>query len=246
MTFPAIESYTADREALVPFRAPALFLSASIPYARTTGTPEQLAANAQYLPPLRSEIREAVVQLARFAFSREVQLILGGHPAITPLVLRATRAVPVSDVPRVIVFQSAHFQNVIPQTTVELCNWDSGLLIWTQSDGPPLKPGAPPDPQRQKASLQIMREAMVSVSKLVGAVLVGGMDGVEDEAKLFQDKQGHKRLPRYALPNTGGAAKLLFDRDSRAFAGTLADPKTLDEPVASVAVRAVFEDLGLP
>lgn len=244
MTDEALEFYEPSRAAALGFRKPALFLAASVPYQRTHGTPEQLHANARYLPPLRTEIRTAVVQLARFAFVRDVQLVFGGHPAISPLVLETTRAVPPSAEPRVFVFQSAYFENVLPLATMKLANWSNGRRLWTRSAGPSQVPGTAGDPVVRGASLAIMREAMVTVPGLVGAVFIGGMDGVEAEADLFRARQPH--LPCYALPGTGSAARRLFERDPRACSGMLPAPEVLDTTVFSRAVGCVFEDMGMP
>lgn len=240
----ALELYEPSRAAALGFRKPALFLSAGVPFERTHGTPEQMRDNRLYLPPQRTEIRTAVVQLARFAFTRDVQLVFGGHPAVSPLVLETTRAVPPSREPRVFVFQSAYFEHVLPIATMKLANWSHGRLLWTRSDGPPQAPGAPGDPGAREASLRLMRESMVTVPGLVGAVFIGGMDGIEAEADLFRGFQPH--LPRYALPGTGSAAKRLFRANPPAFSGRLPNPDVLDTNVFSRALGHVFEDLGMP
>lgn len=243
MTDEPLELYEPSQATVLGFRRPALFLSAGVPFERTSGTDAQIQANARYLPPRRTEIRTAVVQLARFAFARDVQLVFGGHPAISPLVLRTTRAVPPSGEPRVFVFQSAYFQHVLPRDTMELANWCNGRLLWTRSAGLPQAPDTSGDPAVREPSLALMREAMVTVPGLVGAVFIGGMDGVEAEADLFRGRQPH--LPCYALPGTGSAARRLFEANPRAFAGTLATPDVLDTTVFTRALAWVFEDLAM-
>lgn len=234
--------YELAQASTLGVRTPALLLSAGVPRARTDAhTTQQQQQGSRYLPARRTEIRTAVVQLARFAFVRDVQLVFGGHPAISPLVLQATRAVASSDEPRVFVFQSAYFHQVIPDDTERLAHWSHARLLWTRSDGPPQEPDHPGDPAARTRSLQIMREAMLDLPGLVGAVFIGGMDGVEDEARLWQQRWPQR--PCYALPETGGAARRLFDSDPSGFAGTLPDPAVLDTRVFPRALAELFADL---
>lgn len=216
-------------------RHPVLLLSASVPVP---------GRDPRYLPARRTEIRTAVVQLARFAFARDVQLVFGGHPAISPIVLGTTRTVEPSSEPRVFVFQSDYFRDVIPDDTEKLADWTHGRLLWTRSAGPRQAPHGPSRPVAREQSLGIMREAMLGVPGLVGAVFIGGMEGVEDESRLW--RRQHPDLPRYALPSTGGAARCLFTTEPRAFGGTLADPSVLDTRVFPRALAEIFADLGMP
>ena len=51
---------------------------------------------------------------------------------------------------------------------------------------------------------------MLKTPGLCGAVFIGGMDGTEEEADLFEVTHGN--LPRYAIASTGSAALFLFER----------------------------------
>ena len=96
-----------------------------------------------------------------------------------------------------------------------------------------------------------MRALMLKTPGLCGAVFIGGMDGTEDEADLFESM--HSRLPRYAIASTGSAALFLFDRASvnrsaQAFAG-----KKLQQDVAplvdyptsyKLTARRILDDMG--
>lgn len=243
MTDTTIEIYEPERAVTFGFRRPVIFLSASVPFERSKGSAAQLSANNRYLPPLRTEIRTAVVQLARFAFARDVQLVFGGHPAISPLVLQATYVALPSSVPRVFIFQSEYFHYLIPQSTRELAKWAQGRMLWTRSYGGPPSSDDEIEPDEVERSLMIMRKAMIGVPGLVGAVLIGGMDGVEEEAALW--KQRHPNLPLYSLPGTGGAARIRFDMDPAGHTGGI-DPKQLDTCLFPRVIRLVFEDMGLP
>ncbi|MEX1365130.1 MAG: hypothetical protein AB1Z98_18520 [Nannocystaceae bacterium] len=236
-----IEIFDPAQADAVGIEHPALFLSASIPYERTSGTPEQRQKNASYLPPLRTEIRSAIVQLARFAFARDIQLVFGGHPAISPLILQATRAVPDTGRLRVAIFQSAMFHRVMPQATVDLATERAGKIVWTEGHGSAIGE-APPDPARIASSLERMREQMIAMPGLVAGIFVGGMDGVEAESEIFGRVQ--PQLPRYSLAGTGGAAKILFDGNPAGYRGRVQQSVLESTNFARVA-RLIFEDLGL-
>jgi hypothetical protein len=93
-------------------------------------------------------------------------------------------------------------------------------------------------------SLLLMRELMMETPKLAGALFIGGMDGVVDEAELFAKAQ--PKLPRYALPSTGGAALELWRREQTKVCGTLKDVSVLETQRSSALLAArVFDDMGL-
>lgn len=59
-------------------------------------------------------------------------------------------------------------------------------------------------PGGEKASLQKMREEMLSRDDLIAAVFIGGMEGVEDEHELF--RKFHPDAKVLPVPSPGGAA----------------------------------------
>jgi hypothetical protein len=150
----------------------------------------------------------------------------------------------------ILVFQSDAYRHEIPGSTLDLANWSRGRLVLTQAQpelviAPP--PGAPalrrlsPYPN----SLAAMRALMTSVPGLRGAVFVGGMPGVEDEAALFA--RVHPLLPRYALPTTGGAAQRLVQQQPQQFHGTLRDPAAFHTTTAyTVAAAKALDELMPP
>ena len=122
------------------FLRPSVFVGASVPYRRPPErmTPDERERNELYVSTSQpARIRDAVAHLCRLAFAREVQLVFGGHPAISPLVLNAARRFgpPPEDGaanrPLVVVFQSRHFFDRIPQETIDLADWRHGTLLWT-------------------------------------------------------------------------------------------------------------------
>jgi hypothetical protein len=226
------------------FRRKALFLSASVPYERPGLTaPEAIQRNQRYVRDARpANIRDAISYLCRFAFQRDLNLIFGAHPAIVPIVLTAARRFsPTPNQKHVIVFQSAFFEaHQIPRLTLDLADWSCGELLLTERswvNGSPDRAG----------SLTRMREEMVRSPNLIGAVFMGGMEGVEEECELFGLHQ--PQLPRYALGSTGSAAAELLDRDPTHLCGTGQRLTTHDlahDPSYPRVFRRLFEDLGLP
>lgn len=165
-----------DREAIG-----AVFLSASVPdplrgahYADTADV---------------SAIRDAVLALAEVVL-QSGHLVFGGHPAISPLIVRAADRLGRRDGVRI--FQSELFRAVVPADSLAFPS-----IEWT--------PGV--DGDRAKSLLR-MRERMLTSERFSAGVFIGGMEGVEDEFALFRCL--HADLPAYPVPSTGGAALLLW------------------------------------
>jgi SLOG cluster3 family len=239
---------------LGPAERPAILLSASVPYIRET-TPDMTPEEREQLRELSTRyvqsaqpqrIRLAVMELTKAALMRHAQLIFGAHPAISPMVLEAARNVGVEP-DSILIFQSDFFANRIPRSTLALADWSAGRLFLT-----PQRP-ARRQYNARKESLGKMRSLMVSPPNLRGAIFVGGMEGVEEEAKLF--KSAHPNLPCYAIASTGSAALDLFDRTPRrtpsgaphGFAGSLPDPDILKTGTSySLLARKILDDMGIP
>ncbi len=221
------------------FGHPSIFLSASIPKDRGKEGPppgyteEQNRKLVETAEPRK--IREAVSHLCRFAFRRGVDLIFGGHPAITPMVLESARRFGGEERKRVVVFQSLFFRKHIPRETFELARWELGTPLWTA----PRPTTGRPD---QWQSLTWMREAMIDSPRLIAAVFIGGMEGVFEEAKIFKEK--HPSLPCFAIGSTGSAAAELLEQGG--FHGTAASQAILKDSLSyPLVLRRVFEDLSM-
>lgn len=183
--------------------APAVFLSASIPSQR------DLRGGRPYAHEVRQRrVKSAVTWLCRSLFEARVQVVFGGHPAITPLLLAVAREFEhnPADPPAVFIFQSNWFEPVIPKETYELADWSRGQLVWTEE-------GAD-----RQSSLTLMRRCMVSASGLNAGIFVGGMEGILEEAELFRE---HVRGPGYALASTGGATEVLYQTEPSRWRGHL-------------------------
>lgn len=232
------------RELKSPER-PAILLSASVPYIREATsdmTPEERQQlrelSTRYVQSAQPQrIRLAVMELTKAALMRQTQLIFGAHPAISPMVLEAARNVGAPP-DSILIFQSAFFADRIPRSTLELSDWSAGRLFFTRQ-----RPGDRPYDARNE-SLAEMRSLMVSPPNLRGAIFVGGMEGVEEEAILF--KSAHPNLPRYAIASTGSAALALFGRAPHGFAGSLPNPDILQTGTSySLVARKILDDMGI-
>ncbi len=212
-------------------RKPALFLSASLPRKA------DLDRKREYAEEIRIRYtRSAVSWLCRYLFDAEVQLIFGGHPEITPIILAAARQATTdgADAPLAYVFQSRIFEDDIPAESWELADWSRGRLVWTEAYG-----------DREK-SLGFMRGCMTRVSALVGAVFVGGMDGVFEEAKLFEQNRpvfDDGPAPLYAIASTGGATAKFYAENAEQRRGGLNEATMLDVRVYAEVAGAIFDDL---
>lgn len=152
-------------------------------------------------------IREAVRAVVAHVTVRG-PLVFGGHPAITPLVWQAARSLDVDE--NVYIYQSEMYRRLIPKEAAYFRR-----LVWTKAVPKPRH--NPNDPWDKRASLVEMREQMIIsrhidggvLPKFAAAVFIGGMDGVEDEWKLFVSK--YPGTPAYPIASTEGAARRLFE-----------------------------------
>lgn len=166
--------------------APRVFLSASVPLP---------ARNPAYFNTADVvAIRDAVRALIVVLIENEIQLVFGGHPAITPMIRLqiAQSGLPVGD--KVIMFQSKFFNRVFPDD-----NEAFERVVLTDVI----------DSDRDK-SLAHMRAEMLSGPFLCG-LFIGGMEGVEEEFHLFRTAQPN--APAFPVASTGAAAAVLFNSD---------------------------------
>ena len=140
-------------------------------------------------------IRDAVRALTMVVVEQQVQLVFGGHPAITPMIRLqiAQTGTPVGE--RVVMFQSRYFKREFPEDNAA---FEQGELVdAVQNDRP--------------ASLQRMRQAMLAKPFIVG-LFIGGMEGVEEEYAMFLKLQ--PGVPAFPIASTGAAAAKLFERNA--------------------------------
>ena len=162
-----------------------LFLSASFPSG---------AHGQRFKPVDPGGIADAVTAIVRAVLVRNGRLLFGGHPTITPLVLMI--ASELDHKGGVDVFQSKWFDRQITDETHALVEAGYGTIRWT------------PTCATREDSLQVMRAEMLrSVRALVAGVFVGGMEGIEDEFRQFQELRPN--VPRISIHGPGGAAAKL-------------------------------------
>lgn len=204
--------------------------------------------NQNYVSNARPErIRAAVVALTRVALARQVRLVFGAHPTISPMILQVAQDMDARD-DSILVFQSNAYRSIIPGSTLQFANWSRGRLILTREKP---EPHLVPTPLKRLSpypnSLKHMRTMMMEVPGVIGAVFIGGMNGVEDEADLFAQVHLHLRLRRYAFASTGSAALRLEQRFPGAFHGTLPDPQAFRTTLSyTIAASMVLDELVPP
>ena len=161
------------------------FLSASVPYG-------ERAKN--YIPDSIA-VRDAVRALVSVVI-RDSCLVFGGHPAITPFIWDAAKTLGADD--NVMIYQSEFFQDKIPHEVrfFREIYWTD--VVKDQTGTPSLD-----------NSLALMREKMIGDNNYSAAIFIGGMDGLEEEWKLFE--KYHPDTPKFPLASTEGAARILWN-----------------------------------
>lgn len=197
-----------------------IFVSASIPDPdRWVGEFDALA------------ITDAVVALARTFLTAGFQLVSAAHPTIAPLLLYVAAEFPPGRSERVVIYQSQLFENILPTATRRFEAEGVGTLIWT-----PAAEGEQPVPGQWDQSLSIMRRQMLEESDPVAACFIGGMAGIADEFRLFEELfQGR---PTYAVGQPGGEAQRISERSD-----TELGLRLLNERTFPTLWRAVLADL---
>lgn len=184
-------------------------------------------------------VRIAIVSLVRETLGRGWNILFGGQPQISPMLLTVAREDGVGP-GRIVCFQSEYFVAQIPAATKEL--WQYGHVFLH-----PRVPGRD-DQEARAASLREMREVMLGVPHLVAGVFIGGMIGVIDEASMLR-KQERTNLSLYALKGTGSAAHDLFEADPVTYSGDsprlrqLIDTSVSQSLVAKRVVEHIADNL---
>lgn len=168
----------------------AIFLSASIP----------VVGRGSYYETADPFLIQCAVRELAIATVRRQKIVWGGHPAITPMIWSICEDLGVDYASSVILYQSRFFEGRYPDENQRFDN-----VVYTDAV-----------PGDIACSLQVMREEMLSRDDLVGAVFIGGMDGVEIEYEIF--KRFHPDAVILPVAAPGGAA-LTLARDKGYFSG---------------------------
>lgn len=166
-----------------------IFLSASIPFEERH---EKYYNTADIIA-----IRDSVIALASLVIPK-YRLIWGGHPSITPIIYYVLEKFEIDIQSHVKLYQSKYFEKNFPIENKEF------ETVEITDDLGELKP-----------SIELMRKKMLGDNVFDAGVFIGGMDGVEDEYKLF--KQLHPNVIILPIASTGAAAKIIYEENIAEF-----------------------------
>lgn len=163
------------------------------------------------------ELSQAIVALARAVFALRGKLTFGGHPSVSPLVMMISQeyADETSREPLVYIYQSNVFRDSLSSATLTMARLGLGRIIWTptaQSEQD--RVGRTTDPRAFPESLAIMRRRMLRRRDIVGAVFVGGMEGIEREAAALASFRPATQV--FYVGGPGGAARQLAEQSLEA------------------------------
>ncbi len=161
-----------------------IFLSASIPLPERD---PQYIATADIIA-----IRDAVVALATTVLPFH-RIVWGGHPSITPLINYVMQKLDIEIQDHVTIYQSKLFEKYFPEDNNKFSNVVLTDIVENDRD----------------KSLLLMRERMLSDFKFSAAVFIGGMDGIETEYKMFQER--HPKALLLPIASTGAATKVVYE-----------------------------------
>lgn len=161
-----------------------IFLSASVPLPERD---KEYIESADIIA-----IRDAVVALATVVLPHH-RIVWGGHPSITPLIYYVMSKLNLNIQNHVTIYQSKIFQKLFP---LDNNRFENVILTDILED------------DREKSLLH-MRQRMLSEYNFSAAVFIGGMEGIVDEYKMFNEMHPNA----YILPvaSTGAATKILYD-----------------------------------
>lgn len=161
-----------------------VFLSASFPNGDR---------GESFRPYDASAVADAVSAFTRNILSSNGQLLFGGHPTITPLVLMVARETGTRH--SVVVYQSEWFHGQIVPEVENLEHEQLGKIVWT------------PRAEELGASLKCMREQMILSRPCRAALFIGGMEGIFDEFDMVRKLSPTTAL--FPIAGPGGAAAQL-------------------------------------
>lgn len=183
-----------------------IFLSSSIPF--------QERDRKYYDTADIVAIRDAVRALATVVIPK-AHLIWGGHPAITPLIRFVMERLNANLKEHITLYQSNFFKDQFPEDNFHFENIQlTDALVDKDS------------------SLKKMRYEMITKNEYKIGIFIGGMEGVEDEYKLF--KEAHPTALVIPVASTGAASKIIYDS---------IEPKPDKRLTNDYAYMALFSDL---
>lgn len=160
-----------------------IFLSASIPFKERD---PKFFDTADIIA-----IRDAIIALTTVVLPNH-KLIWGGHPSITPIIYYVMNRLNLNIQEHVTLYQSRFFEKFFPEDNNKFQN-----IILTK------------DTFDKDSSLLLMRKTMFLENQFVAGIFIGGMEGIEDEFKLFREYQPNALL--LPIASTGAASKIIFN-----------------------------------
>lgn len=136
-------------------------------------------------------IRDAIIALATAVLPHH-RIIWGGHPSITPLIYYVMQKLKLDIQKNVKLYQSLWFEDVFLEDNNKFEN-----IVFT------------PKQENIPSSIQLMRKQMFSENEFSAAVFIGGMNGIEDEFKMF--REFHPDALLLPIASTGAATKIVYD-----------------------------------
>jgi hypothetical protein len=187
-----------------------IFLSASIPDQRRD---PKYFQSADIIA-----IRDAIRAFATVILPKS-NLIWGGHPAITPLIRYVMNTMKIDVQSHVTLYQSEFFRKSFPKDNAF---FEKIIIVPSKGD--------------RDDSLYEMRIKMFTDNTFVAGVFIGGMEGVEEEFKLFKVMQPKAKI--FPVASTGAAAKSIFEMDSERFNQSL-----LNDYAYLSLFKSIFKDV---
>ena len=200
-----------------------IFLSASFPSG------DRSTQDGEARP---GDVADAVVAIVRGVLTGHGRLVLGGHPTISPLVLKVAAESSTRDPSRVMIYQSRMFASLVTDETLRLEREGYGTIRWTEA-----VPGDSPEHGLEHLpSLEVMRIAMLHEVKPVAAFFVGGMqEGITLEYVLA----------RYLLPGSPIFCIAGPGGDAAGFSSVGDLPKSLAESLRTSRLYPAVVDASL-
>lgn len=168
-----------------------IFLSASIP--------NQDRNKKYYDTADIIAIRDAVRALASVVIPKS-HLVWGGHPAITPLIHCVMQKMNSDLQKHITLYQSNLFKHTFPKENKFIENVQ--IIDATANED-------------REESLYKMRYEMLTKKDFAAGIFIGGMEGVEDEYKMF--KELNPGVPIFPVASTGAAAKIVFEQNQKLY-----------------------------
>lgn len=136
-------------------------------------------------------IRDSVRALATVVVPK-AKLVWGGHPSITPLIKYVMEKMEFDCNSHMVLYQSEFFRDKFPDDNYA---FENVKYMGKGID--------------RDESLSRMRTKMFTENEFSAGIFIGGMDGVIEEYRMFNEF--HPKTQLLPIASTGGAAKIIYD-----------------------------------